>query len=185
MAQLTVAELLVDPDFVDPATVLRQMEQVGADGIARRVIVPVQIIASIQASAGDSLLLTPESARTEATYECITTFPLNEATDGTAADEIVWQGMEFTVISVARFGNFANGFGHYEALMALKPVRTKNQPQALWVDGQQPASWTDNGLPAFWDVPGAQPAAVNTWSDSGKPANWQDETSTAVWDVKT
>lgn len=190
MANITVAELLVDPDFVDPCTVLRLMERVGQDGIAQRVVVPIQIIASIQSATGDNLLLLPEAARTHGTYECITRFPLNEATDTTAADIVVWQSMQFTVISVGRFGNFANGAGHYEAIMELKPVRTRAQPQTLWVDNASPITWVCNGVPMLWDVPGATPASVTTWDDTSTatPAPvtvWQDETTTTVWDVDT
>ena len=189
MANISVVELTYDPDFVDPCTVLRLVETVGQDGIAQRVVVPIQIIASIQSNS-DDLILTPDAARTEATWECITAFPLNEATETTTADVVVWQGMQFTVMTVARFGNFANGQGHYEAVMHLKPVRTKVQPQTLWVDGQTPTVWTCNGMPMMWDVPGAQPSAVTTWDDTGPatPAaetTWQDDTTTTVWDVNT
>lgn len=190
MANISVVELTFDPDFVDPCTVFRLMETVGQDGIARRVVVPIQILASVQSNS-DDLALTPDLARTEATWECITAFPLNEATETTAADEVFWQGMRFTVIHVARFGNFANGAGHYEAVMELKPVRTKAQPQTMWMDNSIPVTWTCGGVPMFWDIPGSpQPAQVTQWDDTDPASQspettWQDETTTTVWDVKT
>lgn len=186
MANITVIENLSDPDFVDPCTVLRRVERVGDDGIARRAVVPIQILASIQAAEGDVLSLGEgHAASTAGTYECITVFPLNEATETTAADEVLWQGMQFTVMTVARFGNFAGNAGHYEAVMHLKPVRTNSRPQTMWVDNGLYTTWTDNGAPVLWDLPGATaPASSTQWVDGATPATWQDETTTTVWDVE-
>lgn len=122
MANITVAELLLDPDFIDPCTVVRQMQVVDDDGIAVMTEQRIQIYASIQAASGDDLMMTPDLARTESTYEIITIFPLLTATDSTAADEVQWNGWRFTVINVGRFGNWAGNSGHYEGTMRLKPT---------------------------------------------------------------
>lgn len=124
MANLSVSELCFDADFVDPVTVLRQVETVGEDGVAERALESIPILASIQ-SNGDRLDLLPEASRTSGSYDCITAFALCEATETTAADIVLWQGMEFLVTSVSRFGNFAPGRGHYEAVMEMRPVRGK------------------------------------------------------------
>jgi hypothetical protein len=186
MANISVIENLTDPDFVDPCTVLRRVETVGTDGIGYHAITPIQIFASIQAAEGDVLSMGDgHASMTQGTYECITIFPLNEATETTAADEVLWQGMEFTVISVSRFGNFANSNGHYEAVMHLKPLRTRSQPQTTWVDNSLPTTWVDNGLPVFWDVPGAQGVPATTqWLDGTVEATWQDGISNTLWDVE-
>lgn len=185
MANIGVSELLLDPDFVDPCVVLRLIETVGQDGIARRVVQPIQILASVQSNS-DNLVLSPDMARTQGAWECITTFPLNEATETTAADEVVWRGMEFTVTSVGKFGNFATGFGHYEAIMELKPVRTKAPTGAtLWVDNTVPVSWVDNGQPVIWDMPGASQTTTTQWTDATTNTQWQDNTTTTVWDVNS
>lgn len=122
MANITVAELLLDPDFIDPCTVVRQVQVVDDDGIAVMTEHRIQIYASIQAASGDDLMMTPDLARTESTYEIITIFPLLTATDSTAADEVQWNGWRFTVINVGRFGNWAGNSGHYEGTMRLKPT---------------------------------------------------------------
>lgn len=125
MANISVAELLVDPDFVDSCTVLRQVTKVGDDGIAVTQPVSIAIVASIQAQGGDNLFTSPDLARTEGSYEIITTFPLVAATDATMADIVVWNGRQHRVVSIGRFGNFTQGFGHYEGVMeivSLNPV---------------------------------------------------------------
>lgn len=118
MANISVAELLLDPDFVDEVTVLRQIETVNEEGMAVREVVPIQIIASIQSNS-ETLLMAPELSRTEGSYEIITTFPLLTATDNNAADVVVWNGRHHRVISVGRFGNFSPGFGHFEGVMEI------------------------------------------------------------------
>ena len=128
MANISVVELLSDPDFVDPCTVLRQVEVVGADGIATYQTQSIPILASIQSAGGDDLLMTQDFARTQGTYEVITTFPLATATDTTSADTVLWRNSEFTVISIGRFGNFAGSGGHYEGIMAIKTISPPEGP---------------------------------------------------------
>jgi hypothetical protein len=122
MALISVVELLSDPDFVDPVTVLRQVETVGSDGIVSYATQTINTFASIQAAGGDSLLVTPDLARTGGSYEVITTFPLATATDTCKADTVLWRGSEFVVTGVARFGNFAGLSGHYEGTMEIKTI---------------------------------------------------------------
>ena len=176
MANITVAELLFDPDFVDPCVVMRMLETVGQDGIARRIVVPIQILASIQAAEGDAMVMTTDASRTTGVYECITTFPLNEPTETTAADEVLWQGMAFTVITVARFGNFAGNAGHYEAIMSLKPVRTR-ATEGMW-DGAQ-TIWDDGAT--VWDVAASTPATTAWDADA---TSWTDGVTSTAWDVE-
>jgi hypothetical protein len=122
MANISVTELLFDADFVDPVTVLRNMELVGPDGIVTYTEAAIPIVASVQSSAGDSLMMTPDMARSGSTYDIITTFPLATATDANKADTVIWRGIEFVVTGVARFGNFANNAGHYEGTMEAKTI---------------------------------------------------------------
>jgi hypothetical protein len=153
MANITVRELLLDADFVDPIVVLRQAETVGADGIA--VVTPQRFdtVASVQASSGDDLITLPDASRASSIYECITDFPLLAPSDAvTNADIVIWRNMRFRVTSVAVFANFGNGAGHYEAMMEMLPVRVNagaTESGTEWDDGQ--TIW-DDGKTA-WDVP--------------------------------
>src|SRR4051794_6728959 len=119
MANISVSELLFDPDFVDQCIVIRNEEIVGDDGVATYTEHRIPIVASIQPSSGDVLDINPDLIRTGGTYEIITTFPLVTATDVTKSDSVIWRETEFTVISVARFGNFG---GQYEGVMRIKTI---------------------------------------------------------------
>lgn len=119
MANISVSELLLDPDFVDPCIVVRSEETVSEEGYVSYVQRRIPIIASIQSSGGDELMMTPDLARTGGTYEINTTFPLVTATDLNKADTVQWCGIEFVVIAVARFGNFGS---HYEGVMTIKTI---------------------------------------------------------------
>jgi len=124
MANISVAELLLDPDFIDPITVLRQVETVGNDGNGVITEQSFSTVASVQAASGDELVMTTDASRASSLYECITDFRLMPPSDITAnADVVIWRNMRFRVISVASFANFANGAGHYEAMMEMLPVR--------------------------------------------------------------
>jgi hypothetical protein len=121
VALIGVSELLLDPDFVDPVTVLRQVQTVGDDGIAVYEVQSIDILASIQSNT-DRLEMLPDLSRTEGAYDIITTFPLLTATDTNGADVVVWNGRQHRVITIGRFGNFATGFGHYEGVMEIMSI---------------------------------------------------------------
>lgn len=125
MANISVSELLLDPDFVDPCTVLRQVEVVGNDGIVTYEVQSIPILASIQAMGGDNLYLGSDMARTGGSYEVITQFPLATATDTTKADTVLWRDAEFVVTSIGRFGNFGS---QYEGTMEIKTVSPRVGP---------------------------------------------------------
>ena len=122
MANISVRELLFDPDFVDPCVVLRQTETVSEEGYVTYAVERINILASIQSASGDELLVTPDLARTGGTYEIITAFPLVTATDLHKADTVLWHDVEFVVISVGRFGNFG---GQWEGVMTIKDISPK------------------------------------------------------------
>ena len=126
MANISVNELLFDPDFVDPVTVLRNVETVSEEGYVSYTTERHYILASIQSASGDELLVTPDLARTGGTYEIITAFPLATATDLHKADTVLWRGVEFVVISIGRFGNFG---GQYEGVMTIKTISPPAGPR--------------------------------------------------------
>src|SRR5215831_416458 len=171
MANITVRELLLDADFVDPCIVVRQFETVGDDGMQQVHEVRYRILASLQASSGDSLLTLPDASRASSTYECITDFPLLAPTDLTTnADIVIWRGMRFRVTAVAVFANFAGGKGHYEATMEMLPVRVGYNATAMgggqWDNGQ--TGWDDGKT--LWD-----PAA-------GSVGHTEWDNTTTLWD---
>jgi hypothetical protein len=166
MANISAAELLVDPDFVDPCTVLRNALTVGENGMGVVTLTCIPILASIQAQSGDDLFTNEDLARTQGSYEVITTFPLVTATDTTEADIVVWGGRQFRVVSIGRFGNFANGRGHYEGIMEIMSVTPAESDLTLWDNG---ATTWDGGA-TQWDMTGADQTkwdgAATTWDSA-------------------
>lgn len=122
MANISVSELLLDPDFCDAVTVIRSEEVVSEEGYVSYATRRINVIASVQSAGGDELTMTPDLARTGGTYEINTTFPLVTATDLNKADTVIWRDVEFVVIAVARFGNFGS---HYEGIMTIKSISPK------------------------------------------------------------
>jgi hypothetical protein len=121
MANITVVELLSDPDFVEPVVVVRNTETVGPDGMVSYTPQSFTILASIQSNT-DTLVMEPDFARTSGSYEIITTFPLATASNLDKADTVLWRGCEYVVTAVGRFGNWAALAGHYEGVMTLKTI---------------------------------------------------------------
>jgi hypothetical protein len=120
LALISVAELLVDPDFVDAVTIIRSVQTVDSFGMAQASQTPMQIIASVQAAGSDALQILPDLERADGAIEVLTQTPLMVATDTTAADIVLWRGRQWMVRSVDFFDNFATGgAGHYEALASL------------------------------------------------------------------
>jgi hypothetical protein len=159
MANISVRELLFDPDFVDPVLILRQMQTVGTDGVARFSVQPINILASVQ-SNDDNLEMTPDLTRTEGDYEIITTFALATPTDQTASDVVLWLGALYRIIRVGRFGNFSTGAGHYEGVMRLTSI-----PVPLWL--------------ARWDQ------GMARWDDITSPIQPKWDDGITRWDVQT
>jgi len=127
MAELSVTEVLLDPLFMDAVTVIRRAETVGDDGLSVITEQRIPIMASIQSNS-ENMDFQPDMSRVHGTWEVITTFPLCVETPTNAPDIVLWRGMEHIVTSIGRFGNFANGAGHYEGVMEIKPVTTTLGP---------------------------------------------------------
>jgi hypothetical protein len=121
MANITVIELMSDPDFVEPVTLTRNTEVVGQDGMVTYTQQTFDILASIQSNT-DNLIMEPDLARTSGAYEIITAFPLATTTNIEACDTVAWRGAQYVVTNVGRFGNWAGTAGHYEGVMTLKTI---------------------------------------------------------------
>jgi hypothetical protein len=125
MANISVSELLFDPDFCDLVTIIRAVETVDEYGKVSYSMTEYEALASIQSAGGDELTMLPDLARTGGTYEITTCFPLCTATDLTKADTVIWRDSEFVVISVGRFDNFGD---QYEGVMTIKTISPRQGP---------------------------------------------------------
>jgi hypothetical protein len=127
MANVSVVELLFDPDFVEPVTLTRNTETVGQDGNVSYTTQTFDILASIQSNT-DDLVMEPDLTRTSGSYEIITAFPLATTTNIESCDTVAWRGAQYVVTNVGRFGNWAGTAGHYEGVMTLKTISPASGP---------------------------------------------------------
>lgn len=110
MALIDVSELMVDPDFADEIQIVRSIQSVDATGLAQRAQQTYDAIGVVQAGSGDQLELLPESQRTKSNMTVYTQFQLQEATDTTEADVVLWQGKSYRVMVTSQWTNWGGGY---------------------------------------------------------------------------
>lgn len=112
MAEVDVSEVLQDPMFQDTFSVLRSTENVDAHGRGSLTQSRSIAVGVVQAASGRTLELTPDASRTSEMLEIWTQFHLQEATDSTAADIVVWNAKEYVVVRVDDWDNWGQGYRH-------------------------------------------------------------------------
>jgi hypothetical protein len=113
MAEIDVTELLADPEFIDTFAVIRSSETINAHG--RAVQTPRtyrDLFGVVQPASGRQLAQVPEGARSSENIEIWTDFHLQEATDSTAADIVLWNHKHYMVMHVDDWSNWGAGFVH-------------------------------------------------------------------------
>ena len=123
MAQITVVEVVTDPDFLDPMTVVRRAGSVGEDGELTLETTQIPILASIQSASSDGLVLLTDLQRAEGSIEVVTVFPLRGQGSQGPPDLILWRGRVWECKVIDNYRNFANGQGHVEAIATLTDLQ--------------------------------------------------------------
>lgn len=111
MANLDFSELLADPDFADTITVRRVAQSVGTNGrgITSESVFN-NVVATVQPASARQVQLLPEAARVSETIQIHTMFEMRGPTATTQADNVLWRGRTFSVVSVNDFAHFGGGF---------------------------------------------------------------------------
>jgi hypothetical protein len=112
MATIDVSEVLQDPNFQDSFGVLRSVETVDSHGRGSQNSSRSIAIGVVQPASGRAMELTPEATRTSEMLEIWTQFGLQEATDATAADIVIWKSKQFVVVKVDDWDNWGEGYVH-------------------------------------------------------------------------
>jgi hypothetical protein len=111
VANIDVAFLLDDPDFVDTAQVIRRSMVDGSNGRGSMTEAPpVGLVGSFQSPTGRDLKRYPEGARADDWVVVYTREPLQPQRDGAPGDVVVWNGARHVVQMVKNWGNFGAGF---------------------------------------------------------------------------
>lgn len=110
MALLDVSDVVLDPDFADKLTLLRNVQTVGTNG--RAVNVPSQktFYGVVTAASGANLARLPSGEMVSGAIIVHSKLPLSSGAPGQTADEIVFRGRTYTVSRVDNYSHFGAGF---------------------------------------------------------------------------
>lgn len=121
MALLDVTDVLLDPDFMDAGLLCNRMTQtVDDNGRAANAVTQTRFAAVVTSDKGDILHRNADGSRIIGSITLHTPFRLMDGAAGQDADEIVWQGRTYTVVSVNDYSHFGRGF--VCATCDLKPL---------------------------------------------------------------
>lgn len=121
MAFLDVSDVIVDPDFMDAGLICNRMTQaVDDNGIATNTPASTPFAAVVTSDKGDILHRNADGSRIIGSITLHTMFRLIDGAGGFDADEVVWQGRAYTVVSVNDYSHFGRGF--VCATCDLKPL---------------------------------------------------------------
>ena len=111
MALLDVTEVLLDPDFIDSMTYLRNAQVVGTNGVATITPpVPVPMYGVVTSRDGDTLTRGPDGEYNEDSITIHTMTRLISGEDDNTADIVMWDGKPYTVMHVNNYSHFGAGF---------------------------------------------------------------------------
>lgn len=111
MANLDVSELLFDPDFADMFTVIRHEETVNDQG--RTVTRPLRhenIVGVVTATSPADLIRRDDGQMMSRKISVVTVFRLRGPSPGYQPDQIVIEGVVFTITEILPFSRFGSGF---------------------------------------------------------------------------
>lgn len=122
MALLDVSAILLDPDFLDEAILIKRKYEVNIFGETVLREFPHPIYASIQQADYKVLDRMPEGARFQDMIVVLYAGELAVQREGGFGDVILWQGLRYQVHDVeADFTNY--GRGYCEALCLIEKPR--------------------------------------------------------------
>jgi hypothetical protein len=117
MALLDVSELLIDPDFTDPLTLIRRSSTVNSFGEQVLVETPVLINAVVESGKQDVLLRMPDGTRLTDLITVYYQGVLESERPGGYADVILWRGNRYVVKDVPQqYSNYGAGFTQADCL---------------------------------------------------------------------
>ena len=118
MPLLDVSDVLLDPDFATSVTLRRQSETASSKGRASLTQTETTIVAVVTPDRAATLQRQAEGANVSGSITVITQTRLIPSGGAYGADEIVWNGWVYTVMSAADCSHYGAGF--YEASCDLK-----------------------------------------------------------------
>lgn len=116
MPALDVSELLLDPDFAEPLTIQRRVDNVrpnGRNAIAWNTVFPAPygvVLPKDTALAGNELERAPDGQYRGAALTVHTKFRLRGPSPGYQPDVMVWEGDPYVCTLVNNYSHYGAGF---------------------------------------------------------------------------
>lgn len=110
MARLDVSELLLDPDFVDPFTIVRRVPTINGYGENVLAESTLDAVGSIQAPGKEAALRLPDGVLIASAKTIYTKTEIYSDKVSGYADQILYQGQRYNVLTVLPWGNFGSGW---------------------------------------------------------------------------
>ncbi|WCM21362.1 hypothetical protein NDK50_07915 [Paraburkholderia bryophila] len=110
MPLLDVAEILLDPDFVDSLVCARNIQTVGSNGLAVDAATSTPFYGVVTNNTGDLLMRLAEGSRISGSITVHSQFNLIAGAAGIDADIVTWNGRQYTVTNIGDWSRFGKGF---------------------------------------------------------------------------
>lgn len=110
MPLLDVAEILLDPDFVDSLVCARMVQTVDDNGIATDTASTIPFYGVVTNNTGDLLIRLADGSWINGSITVHSQFNLIAGSDGIDADVVTWNGRQYTVTSLSDWSRFGIGF---------------------------------------------------------------------------
>jgi hypothetical protein len=110
MALIDVSELLVDPDFVDPMSLITRTATVDSQGVNHIVEKLIQSIGSIQPASGKTLARLPEALRLADVSSFWFKGNIPVTGPGQYPSVLVFRGRRYQVQTVLDWTNYGQGW---------------------------------------------------------------------------
>jgi len=115
MAQLDVAEVLIDPLLATQFPVLRRTQTMGSNGVASITTLALSAIGVVTDSTPDDLDRKDDQQTMGRSLTIVTRFALRGPAPGYQPDIVVWAGDRFVISKVDPYPQFGRGFVQAEA----------------------------------------------------------------------
>lgn len=141
MPLIDVAELLTDPDFVEPITVIRRQQLISEQGRVSTVNQSYDgVLASVQPQSDAPMIRGPEQQNLPGLISVHTQFRIRGISPNYQPDLVVWNGTTFVVNKVFNWSHYGLGYVRAEC----SSMDSTDQPPGGGWGGWSPA---DTGTP--------------------------------------
>lgn len=112
MPFLDVSDVLLDPDFADTFSVIRSNQVVSSSGLASNTgaVTTTGVSGVVTPDRGRAMQRLAEGQHVTDAIKIYTAFRLTTGNGPLEADQIVWNGANYVVVSVMDYSRFGAGF---------------------------------------------------------------------------